>query len=207
MPLTAQSLLDDLDAALPQMSTYWRTTALRQILALFLSGAELYNREQISLFDEVMCRLIKSLDRTQFAALSNALAGIDNAPPKILAILARHVDLAVSGPVLERAKSLPDTELAEIAVADRLDQGVLVKIASRIDLSETVTDALLKRGNRSVREKIIANPNARISEMGFARLVSVINGDQDLAAAIAARQEVPPELLPFLDAVLNPASA
>jgi uncharacterized protein (DUF2336 family) len=206
MPLTAQSLLDDLDDALPQMSAFWRSTALRQILALFLSGAALYNREQIDLFDEVMCRLIKNLDRIQFAALSNALAGIDNAPPKILTILAHHVDIAVSGPILERAKTLPDAELVEIAETDRLDQSVLVKIASRNELSETVTDALLKRGNRLVREKIVANPDARISELGFARLISTINGDKQIAAAVAAREEVPPELRPFLDAVLNPPS-
>jgi uncharacterized protein (DUF2336 family) len=206
MALTAQSLLADLDIALPQASTFWRSTALRQIVSLFLSGAALYNREQIALFDEVMCRLIKNLDRTQFAALSSAMAGADNAPPKILSILARHVDIAVSGPILERAKALPDAELVEIADADRLDQSVLLKIASRGKLSETVTDALLKRGNRVVREKIVANPNARISELGFARLVSAVSGDQELAAAVAARQEVPPELRPFLDATLNPPS-
>jgi uncharacterized protein (DUF2336 family) len=206
MPLTAQSLLADLDAALPQMSAFWRSTALRQITALYLSGAALYTREQIALFDEVMCRLIKNVDRTQLAQLSNALAGVDKAPLKILTILARHIDIAICGPVLERAKALPDAELAEIAETDRLDPSALLKIASRRELNETVTDALLKRGNRFVREKIIANPQARISELGFARLISTINGDKELAAAVAARQEVPPELRPFLDATLNPPS-
>jgi uncharacterized protein (DUF2336 family) len=204
MPLTAQSLLADLDAALPQTSAFWRSTALRQIVALFLASAPLYDREQISLFDEVICRLIKNLDRTQLAQLSNTLAPVDNAPPKILSILAHHLDIAVSGPVLERAKALPDTELVEIAETDRLDPSVLLKIASRGELSEMVSDALLKRGNRIVREKIVANPNAHISEMGFARLISNIAGDKELAAAVAARQEVPPELRPFLDATLNP---
>jgi uncharacterized protein (DUF2336 family) len=204
MPLTAQSLLADLDAALPQASAFWRSTALRQIVALFVSAAGLYSREQVALFDEVICRLIKNLDRVQLAELSNKLADADAAPPKILKILARHADIAVSGPVLERAKDLPDTELAAIADIDRLDPTVLLKIASRRELSETVTDALLKRGNRAVREKIVANPNAHISELGFARLVSAIGGDKELAAAVAARQEVPPELRPFLDATLNP---
>jgi uncharacterized protein (DUF2336 family) len=203
MSLTAQSLLADLDAALPQATAFWRGTALRQITALFVSGAGLYNREQIALFDEVMRRLIKGVDRLQLAELSKALAGAETVPPKILKILARHIDIAVCGPVLERAKALPDDELAAIAETDRLDATVLLKIASRRELSETVTDAVLKRGNRVVREKIIANPNARISEMGFARLVSTLNGDKELAAAVAARQEVPPELRPFLDATLN----
>jgi uncharacterized protein (DUF2336 family) len=203
MPLTAQTLLADLDAALPQTSAFWRSTALRQIVALFLSGAALYGREQIALFDEVICRLIKNADRTQLAELSSTLAGVDRPPPKILSILARHADIAISGPVLERAKALPDTELADIAEADRLDPNVLLKIASRGALSETVTDALLKRGNRIVRQKIVVNPNARISELGFARLISSIAGDKELAAAVAARKEVPPELRPFLEATLS----
>jgi uncharacterized protein (DUF2336 family) len=204
MPLTAQSLLDDLDAALPQTSAFWRSTALRQITALFLTGASQYDQEQLALFDEVMCRLIKNLDRTQLAQLSNALAGAEQAPPKILSILARHLDITISGPVLERSKAVPDTELVDIAETDRLDPTVLIKIASRGELSETVSDTLLKRGNRIVREKIVANPKARISELGFARLISNIAGDKELAAAVAARQEVPPELRPFLDATLNP---
>ena len=41
--------------------------------------------------------------------------------------------------------------------------------------------------------------------MGFARLVSAINGDRALAAAIAGRPEMPAELRPFVDAALGPS--
>lgn len=203
MALTAQSLLDDLDAALPQATHTWRSTALRQIVELFLSGAESYSGEQIALFDAVIGRLVKNLDRQRLAELSNALAGVDNAPPKILASLARHPDIAICGPVLERGKPLRDSDLVAIAETDRLDQSVLLKIASRSELSDVVTDALFKRGNAAVRQKILDNPRARISEMGFARLVSALNGDKALAAAIAAREGLPAELKPFLDAALS----
>ncbi|MGH6672007.1 MAG: DUF2336 domain-containing protein [Xanthobacteraceae bacterium] len=204
MALTAQSLLCDLDARLPQTSESWRSTALRQIADLFVSGAESYDGEQTALFDEVMGRLIKKTDRAQLAELSGVLAGIDNGPTKVLASLARHVDPAVFGPVIERAKALPDDDLVEIADKDRIDPNVLAKIAARGELSEPITDILLKRGNAAVRRKVIGNPKARISEMGFARVVSAINGDKALAAAIAARPEMPAELRPFVDAALNP---
>lgn len=203
MPLTAQSLLADLDAALPQTTGLWRTRVLRQIVDLFLSGAARYNRKQVALFGEVICRLIKNLDPAQLAELSNRLAGVDTAPPKILAILAHHANIAVCGPVLEKSKAVPDAELVAIAEMDRLDPGVLFKIVSRGELSEAVTDALLKQGNPAILNKILDNPQARISELGFARLVSAINGDKALAAAVAARREMPAELRPFLDAALN----
>jgi uncharacterized protein (DUF2336 family) len=204
MALTAQSLLADLDAALPQASDTWRGAALRQMVKLFLAGAESYSGEQVAVFDEVMCRLIKKkLDRTQLTELSNKLAGIGNAPPRMLASLARNSDIAVSGPVLEQAKALPDAEFAEIADKDRGNQNVLAKIAARSELSEPVTDILLKHGNAAVRRKILDNPQAQVSEMGFALLVSGINGDKSFAAAIMARKELPDELRPFVEAALS----
>lgn len=203
MSAQSHSLLSDLDAALPEASGSWRATALRQVADLFLSRAALYNRQQIALFGEVMCRLIDNLDPAQLAELSNILAGIDTAPPKVLVMLARHADIAVCGPVLQKGKALPDAELAAIADTDRLDPGALFKIASRDQLSERVTDALLKRSDPIIRQKVIDNPNARISELGFARLISALDGDKELAAAIAARSDVPAELRPFLEAALT----
>lgn len=204
MALTAQSVLADLDAALPQATDSWRGAALRQIVKLFLAGAQAYSGEQVAVFDEVMCRLSKKkLDRAQLTELSATLAGIGNAPPKMLGTLARNSDIAVSGPVLEQATALSDAEFAEIADKDRGNAGVLAKIAARRELSEAVTDVLLKHGNAAVRRKILDNPQARVSEMGFALLVSGINGDKSFAAAIMARQEMPAELRPFVEAALS----
>jgi uncharacterized protein (DUF2336 family) len=203
MVLTAQSLLSDFDASLPQASDSWRSAALHRIIELFVSGANSYSGEQIALFDAVIERLITKMDRARLVELSNALAGAGSAPAKVLANLARHGDAAISGPVLERARALPDTDLVEIADRDRIDPAVLARIAARGELSETVTDVLLKRGNIAVHRTVLDNPKARVSEMGFARLVSAINGDKALAAAIAARPEMPAELRPFVDAALS----
>lgn len=203
MALTAQTLLSDFDASLPQASDSWRHTALRRIVDLFMSGADAYSSEQIALFDEVMTRLIKKMDRTGLIELSGALASVDRAPAKVLASLARNADAAICGPVLEGARALPDTDLVDIAGKDRIDPTVLARIAARSELSEAVTDILLKRGNAAVCRKVLDNPTARVSEMGFARLVSAINGDKALAAAIAARPEMPAELRPFVDAALT----
>jgi uncharacterized protein (DUF2336 family) len=112
----------------------------------------------------------------------------------VLASLARHADIAVSGPVIELAKALPDRDLADIADNSKTDVKILLKISTRPELGEAVTDALLKRGNAVVQRNLIDNPNARMSETGFAKLVMGINGDKNLAAAIAARQDVPEEL-------------
>jgi Uncharacterised protein conserved in bacteria (DUF2336) len=66
-------------------------------------------------------------------------------------------------------------------------------------LGEVLTDVLIKRGNAEIQRKIIGNPAAAISETGFARLVMDVNGNMDLAAAIAQRQDLPAELRVWLD--------
>jgi uncharacterized protein (DUF2336 family) len=203
MSLTPQALLAELDTTLPQVEESWRSTVLRKITDLFLSGADFYNDQHVALFDAVMSRLLPGLDRDDLAELGNRLAGIANAPLNVLASLARHLDILVCGPVLERAKALPDKILAEAADRDRVDPNILAKIAARPRLGETVTDVLLKRGGLSLQRKIIDNPDARISEGGFARVIMGLDGDKDLAQAVAARNDLPAELRLWLKDILG----
>jgi uncharacterized protein (DUF2336 family) len=203
MTPAAQSLLTELDTTLAQAPSAWRSAALRQIVDLFLAGADSYSTDHVDVFDEVLCMLIKkSIDRLQLAELSTKLAPIDNAPIRVVGTLARHTDMAVHGPILEQAKALSDEDIVEIIDRDRIDPKLLTKIASRAELSEPVTDILLKRGDPKIQRAIIANTKALISEVGFARLVTGVNGDKQLAAAIAARPDLPAELRIWLDKTL-----
>jgi uncharacterized protein (DUF2336 family) len=203
MSLTPQTLLAELDTALPQAAESWRSMVLRKITDLFLSGAEVYNDQHVALFDAVMSRLLPGLDRDDLAELGNRLAGIANAPLNVLASLARHLDILVCGPVLEQAKALPDKVLAEAADRDRVDPNILAKIAARPRLGESVTDVLLKRGGLPLQRKILDNPDARISEGGFARVIMGLDGDKELAQAVAARNDLPPELRLWLKDILG----
>jgi uncharacterized protein (DUF2336 family) len=203
MTSAAHPILAELDTALSNAPASWHVTVLRRITDLFIANAELYGEDQVALFGDVMCRLIAKADRVALAELSAKLAPVVNAPAKALDRLARHPDIAVSGPLLEFAAALPDEDLVAIADTDRADLRLLAKIAARAQLSAAVTDVLLKRGNRAIQRKVIDNPFACISEVGFARLINGLNGDKDLAAAIAARQDVPRELRMWLDAALS----
>jgi|SRR5579863_5946858 len=111
MTLPAQSLLAELDTTLPKASESWRSTALRRTVDLFLSGAGRYSKDQVAVFDAVMCRLIsKNTDRALLAELSNRLAPVADAPAGFLGHLARHSDLAVCGPALAQATALPEQD-------------------------------------------------------------------------------------------------
>jgi uncharacterized protein (DUF2336 family) len=207
MTPAAQSLLEELDMTLAQAPSDWRSTALHQMVDLFLAGATSYNDDHVGVFDEVLCMLIKkSIDRAQLADMSNKLAPVDNAPVKVVGTLARHADAAVHGPMLERAKGLPDEDIAAIIDKDKVDRKLLGKIALRGALGEVLTDVVIKRGNAAIQRKIIDNHAAAISETSFAKLIMGINGDRELAAAIARRKDVPPELRLWLDKILKGSS-
>ncbi len=203
MTLTSEAVLAKLNSALPGKPDSWRSAALRRIVDLFISGAALYGTEQVAVFDEVIGRLMQKMDRLQLAELSNRLAPVPNAPIMVLGRLVRHADAAVSGPVLEHAEALPDADLIEIADKDRVDLNVLAKIAARAQLNPAVTDVLLKRGNKALQRRLIDNPFALISEGGFARVITGLNGDKSLATAIAARTDVPGELRVWLTKTLS----
>ena len=47
-------------------------------------------------------------------------------------------------------------------------------------------------------DAVVTNLGAMFSERGFVKVVHVARGNEALAAAIAARKDVPEELLPFL---------
>src|SRR5438309_1758496 len=140
----AQSLILELDTALSRTPApaAWRSKILRRLTDLFLIDSEYYTGDQVAVFDEVIGHLIGKIDRRMLVELSNRLAPVKNAPIKVIAALARHSDIMVSGPLLEKSDALTDADLIEIADKDRKDPVLLSTIAARQQLSTAVTDIL-----------------------------------------------------------------
>lgn len=203
MTPAARVLIAELEAHLAVAPPDWRRAALRQILELFLCRADDYSDEQVTVFDDVMCTLIEMKDRSTLVELSNRLSPLNKAPEKVICNLARHADVAIHGPVLTQARSLPDKELAAIVDKDRVDPKLLSRVAARPRLGAEVTDVLLKRGGRSLYRAVIQHPNSQISDEGYARLIMSLNGDKTLAALIAARKDVPTDMRLWLNQTLN----
>ena len=68
-----------------------------------------------------------------------------------------------------------------------------------------MADVLIERGNPEMALKLAGNTNARLSEMAFVKLINRAKTDKALADAIAARNDLPEELLPFLNLALASA--
>ncbi len=85
-----------------------------------------------------------------------------------------------------------------MTIAGKTGQKQLAAIAGRAQISESVTNVLVERGDAAVSRKVSANLGARISETGFVKLINKAKKDRELATAISSRSDLPEELVPFL---------
>ena len=203
MTSTADALITELDAAISGLSSARQVKILQSVINLLLDNSMSFSEEQAAVFDDVISRLLDKADNTALIALSKRLAVSGYSLEGVFGQLARHEDLAVAGPVLEMAQGLRDEILVEIATAKGPKH--LTAIARRNAIGEAVADVLIERGNQEISHKLAGNPNARLSEMGFVKLINRAKTDKGLATAIASRNDLPEELVPFLKLALGEA--
>jgi len=196
MTQQATLLLSELDETLGRSSSTRRAQMLRQVTDLLLAGELLYSRDQLRVFDAVMQKLTEDAEPPALIELSARLATLGSAPVDVIIRLSRNADIEVYRPVLENSNVLDDTAL--VGIASSMGQGHLLAIAARVRINGVVTDVLVDRGNKAVRCKVTANAGAEISERGFARLITESKHDQELAALVVKRKDIPAELQPFL---------
>lgn len=188
-----QSLIDELEAAISQRNIASRAEILRRITDLFAAGSGNFGGEQTSLFDDVMGRLVNEIDHSARAAFGERIAALSNTPPRITRELALDESIDVAGPVLRRSDSLDEDTL--IVGARTKGQDHLFAISQRSQLSESVTDVLVERGNQKVVISTAANTGARFSEFGYTKLVSRSQTDSELALLVWSRPEIPRDYL------------
>jgi uncharacterized protein (DUF2336 family) len=201
MPDAALSIVDEVEAAISIGSAEKRLETIKRVTDLFLSSAGSFNNEQIELFDDVLERLVKTIElraiadvsaRIALAEMSMQLAPIAQAPPSVVRRLARHDEIAIAGPVLTESARLSTADLVELA--ETKSESHLLAISGRWWLQEVVTDALLARRYPTVSRRIINNPGARVSAAGFAIVVAQAESDPELAVETGIRVDLPSEL-------------
>lgn len=195
-----QALLSELNGVLRTVSRTRHIEILRQVTDLFLSNADAYTPEQHAIFDAVIKRLAQNVSSRDLIDLSSRLAAMEGAPADTVAQLSASDDIAVSGPILEKSNVLKDSDL--IGIAKTKSQNHLMAIANRHHINTIVTDVLVERGDNAVKQKVLANEGAEISEFGFACLVSAASKDKKLAEIVSKREDIPAELQSFLEVAL-----
>src|SRR5476651_1182305 len=201
MPAASLSIVDEVEAAISTGSAEKRLETIKRVTDLFLASAVSLNGEQIELFDNVLERLIKTIElraiadisaRIALSEMSGKLAPIAQAPRATIRRLAGNDEISIAGPVLTESARLSNQDLIEIA--ETKDEQHLLAISGRWWLKEVVTDALLARRFKSVSRRLINNPGARVSASGFAIVLAQAESDPELAVETGIRVDLPSEL-------------
>ncbi len=183
------SLIDELISTIETGNVNEHLRIVQRVTDLFMAGSRRYSGPQIELFDAVLQQLSADIEVKARAKLAHRLAGIDNAPPNVIRLLAFSDEIEVAGPVLTHSMQLRDVDLVENATTKSQDH--LFAIAQRLKLSEAVTDALVERGNSRVVNKVARNRGARLSLAGYGRLTVRARHDRKLMVSLARRSDMP----------------
>src|SRR5882724_9305547 len=198
MQSAEQSIVDEVETAINNGSAEKRLETIKRVTDIFLSSAGSLNSEQIELFDDVLERLVKTMEiraiadissRIALAEMSTQLAPLAEAPPSVVRRLARNDEITVAGPVLTESARLSTEDLVEIA--ETKGEQHLLAMSGRWWLKEVVTDALLARRYPTVSRRLVNNPGARVSSAGFAIVVAQAESDPELAVETGIRVDLP----------------
>ncbi len=183
------SLIDEIEAAIQSGSPERRSATLRRVTDLFVANADRFNDQQIDVFDDVLGFLVQKIESKALAELSGRLSSVKKAPQEVMRRMAHDDQIDVAGPVLTSSECLTTDDLVEISKTK--GQAHLLAISSREHLAESVTDALLQRGDRDVDQRVAGNSGARFSDSGMQTLVSRAEKDEYLAEKVCARRDIP----------------
>src|SRR5882757_3635314 len=120
----ARSIVDEVEAAIKIGSPEKGLETVKRVTELFLLSAGSLNGEQIELFDDVLERLIKTIElraiadvsaRIALAEMSTQLAPVPQAPPSVVRRLAKNDEIVIAGPLLKESARLSAEDLIEIA--------------------------------------------------------------------------------------------
>jgi len=162
---------------------------LHQITDLFMTNAGHYSPDELKVYDEVLQRLVASVDVAARAKLAARLAPVESSPSDTLRALATDESIEVAEPILSQSTALSDDVLME-CIAKRGNEHMLA-IATRSTVSERISGELIAKGDRKVIGAVVNNQGAAISEPSFRILVEKGTDDDWLAECVASRKDIP----------------
>ena len=141
---------------------------MENISDLFLSSEGRLNEHERVLMNDIMVKLLKSVEKAIRKDLAERLAESEDMSPELVIMLANdHIEVA--RPILEKSSLLKDEDLIE-TIRNRTDAHRLA-IAIRAYVSTDVSKELIEHGSIDVIEALVRNENAELSKASIEYLV------------------------------------
>ena len=169
-----------------------RRELLRQITDVFLAHPTDRSEKEAMLFDEIVGAVASDLETQVRIELSRKVA--DSTGP--LRRTARRLamdEIEVARPVLERSRSLTESDILE--VIDKKSQDHMLAVTKRPDIGEKVSSALVKKGEDHVVVSLLQNATAKIDRETYERVAERVETSRLLHAPFVRNANVPLDML------------
>ena len=168
-----------------------RRELAEMISDLFLGNTQSLSDRERALTYDILSQVIHDVEMAVRRNISEQLAKVPNAPRDLVLLLAND-DIEVAYPILAYNKVLQDADLIEVIRHRTLEHQLAVAI--REDVSEAVSDALVRTGKERVVQTLLENPNADISSSTMEYLVEQSRRIDSFHEPILNRGDLDPSL-------------
>lgn len=173
---------------------------LRALTRCFFVRAGRHSDLELELYDKVIEIVLARVEPMAREELALRLAKESRPPPRTLLFLAREA-IEIAEPILLHSPALNEDQLEKLVLT--LSQTHLTAIARRACVSQRISDVLVERGDETVHVRLAANHGARISAAAFSKLADRAASRYDLCGHLAARPDIPEEVVERLEPVIH----
>ena len=143
---------------------------------------------------QMTIHLLETLARDQAVRvrqiLAETLRDVAAAPAQVINRLARDVEIVVAMPILTFSPVLTDDDLLDI-IANGPIAGALGAIAERVDVAETVSDAIIETDDIGAIGLLLNNESAQIREEALDRVIERAPGVESWHLPLVSRPILP----------------
>ncbi len=186
------SKLDALAALASEPCSIRRREYLRDVTDLFFAPVP-PPPQVTALFESALEKMTDALEVELRAELAARLAPAASAPQRLVSRLLADDEDVVARPILARAPHLSEADLLSAVTVGGQDR--LRAAARRSDLTESVSDRIVERGDDETLGVLVANPSAPLSRGACEAVVDRALATPGLHAAVVARETLPLDLL------------
>lgn len=169
-----------------------RRDLLREVTDLFFETSGSRNDRESALFDEVLQLVAAEMQDGVLVELSEAFANADDAPVGLMRDLANH-SFEIAGPILRNSKALDEQTLLQIV--NYQSQNHIKAVAQRENVSETLSDAVVKFGDDHALDALMRNETAIVSRTSMETAVDRARRNAMLHDSVVGRRDIPLDLL------------
>ena len=174
------------------MSSESRRALLREVTDVFAEHEQDGDAAKVAKLDQVLSSVVAEFSREVRAELAAKIGPSKVALGTTVEKLALD-DIEIARPILEQSTALSEAHLLQ--VISQKTQEHLLAVTRRNDITETVSHALVEKGDDRVVVSLLENTSAKIAPKTYETVTEMAQSRPVLYAPFVRRQDVPLELL------------